>query len=202
MLSRTAENLYWAARYLERADTAARLLDVGYRMSMMPAAEGHVSEWSSILAASGTQGDFAERYDGVAERNVVSHMVFDGANPSSIKSCVAAARHNARSVRTALTTEVWEAINATYHQFQDLERKPRSELDLPDLTDWTRRQTTLVRGAFAAWRSRMGLTLNAAADALGLSRRMVAYYDSDTYPVPKTVWLATRALEHERAETV
>ena len=149
MLSRSAENLYWAARYLERADTAARLLDVGYRMSMMPTAEGHVSEWSSILAASGTQGDFTERYDGVAERNVVSHMVFDGANPSSIKSCVAAARHNARSVRTALTTEVWEAINATYHQFQDLERKPRSELDLPDLTDWTRRQTTLVRGAFA-----------------------------------------------------
>ena len=75
-------------------------------------------------------------------------QVFDGANPSSIKSCIEAARHNARSVRTALTTEVWEAINSTYHQFQDLERTPRSELDLPTLTEWAKRQVTLVRGAF------------------------------------------------------
>lgn len=54
-------------------------------------------------------------------------------------------------------------------------------------------------GAFAAWRARLGLTLDAAAEALGISRRMAAYYDSDTFPVPRTVWLATRAVEHERA---
>ena len=149
MLSRTAENLYWTARYMERTDTAARLLEVGYRMSMMPTADGgHASEWSSILAASGSGQGFAERYGDPAPRNIVSHMVFDAANPSSMKACIEAGRHNARSVRTALTTEVWEAINGTYHQFQELERTPRSELELPQLTEWAKRQVTLVRGAF------------------------------------------------------
>ena len=149
MLSRSAENMYWTARYMERADTAARLLEVGYRMQMMPTPDGgHASEWSSILSASGSAQGFADRYGDPLTRNIVSHMVFDGANPSSIKSCIEAARHNARSVRTALTTEVWEAINGAYHQFQELERMPRSDLSLPQISEWTKRQTSSLRGAF------------------------------------------------------
>ncbi len=54
----------------------------------------------------------------------------------------------------------------------------------------------MPEGAFALWRARMGYTLDEAAARLGLSRRMVAYYDGGAYPVPKTVWLATQALEH------
>ena len=62
---------------MERADTAARLLEVGYRMSMMPTEDGHVSEWSSILSASGSAAGFAEKYGDPATRNIVSHIVFD-----------------------------------------------------------------------------------------------------------------------------
>lgn len=149
MLSRTADNLYWTARYMERADSTARLLEMGYRMQMMPsAAGGFASEWSSVLAAAGTHDAFEGRYGEAVERNVVSFLVFDPANPSSIKSCVTSARQNARAVRTALTTEVWEALNRAYLEFAELERTPRSELSLPQICDWTKRSAALVRGAY------------------------------------------------------
>ena len=54
MLSRTAENLFWSARYIERADSLARLLEVGYRISLIPNTErGYTNEWESILETSG-----------------------------------------------------------------------------------------------------------------------------------------------------
>ena len=59
MLSRTAENLYWISRYMERAETMARLLDVGYRMSLFPNPKGYHNEWDSVLSAAGaSQGTF------------------------------------------------------------------------------------------------------------------------------------------------
>ncbi|MEM8869528.1 MAG: alpha-E domain-containing protein [Pseudomonadota bacterium] len=150
MLSRTAENLYWTARYMERADTTARLLEIGYRMQLMPTADGgYGSEWGSVIAASGTAELFASKYGELAEHNVISFMVFDEANPSSIRSCLTAARNNARAVRTALTTEVWEALNHAYLEFNDLERTPRSQLSLPQICDWTKRQSAVVRGCFS-----------------------------------------------------
>jgi len=149
MLSRTAENLFWTARYMERADTAARLLEMGSRMQLMPTADGgYASEWASILAASGTSDAFTEKYGEAVQRNVVSHMVFDAQNPSSIKSCITAARNNARAVRTAVTTEVWEALNQAYLAFGEMERTPRSDLTIPQICDWTKRQMALVRGAY------------------------------------------------------
>lgn len=149
MLSRTAENLYWTARYMERADTMARLLEMGYRMQMIPTADGGLgSEWGSILTASGNNAGFVEKYGDPVEHNAVSYLVFDAANPSSIKSCLSAARNNARAVRTAVTTEVWEALNQSYLQFAELERTPRSELSLPQICDWTKRQSAQLRGAF------------------------------------------------------
>ncbi|WP_112322294.1 alpha-E domain-containing protein [Oceanibium sediminis] len=149
MLSRTAENLYWTARYMERADSMARLLEMGYRMQMIPTADGGLgSEWGSILAASGTNAGFVEKYGEPVEHSAVSHLVFDASNPSSIKSCLTAARNNARAVRTAVTTEVWEALNQAYLQFTELERTARSELTLPRICEWTRGHSAQVRGSF------------------------------------------------------
>lgn len=149
MLSRTAENLYWTSRYMERADTTARLLEMGYRMQLMPTADGGLgSEWASILAASGTSAAFHQKYNDIAEHNVVSFMVFDPSNPSSIRSCLSAARNNARATRTAVTTEVWEALNRAYLEFNEIERTPRSQLDLPKVCDWTKQQASVVRGCF------------------------------------------------------
>lgn len=149
MLSRTAESLYWLARYMERAETMARFLEVGYRMALMPSVgEGHRSEWGSLLSAAGATEGFSARYGtGVNQRDVESWLFFDRENTSSVISCVESARHNGRAVRTALTSEMWDALNGAFLELRDLERLPRSEARLPELCDWTKRQSALLRGA-------------------------------------------------------
>ena len=94
MLSRTAANLFWMGRYLERAETAARLLDVGERITLLPnTPEGYRNEWESLLRASGAQTAFAERYgDEINQENIVSWLFFDADNPSSVASCIERAR--------------------------------------------------------------------------------------------------------------
>ncbi len=148
MLSRTADNLYWITRYMERAETMARLLDVGGRMALLPSTgEGFHSEWESLLQASGTAEGFARKYGDPVQRNIESYFFFDLDNPSSIASCITRARENARIVRGALTTQVWDTLNGAFQEIRALERRPRSELDLSSLTDWTMRHSALLRGA-------------------------------------------------------
>lgn len=150
MLSRTADNLYWIARYMERAETAARLMEVGARNSLIPSAHGHRSEWNSLLHAIGTEAAFTQKYGDPVQRNIESHLFFDHDNPSSVVSCITAARENARIVRTALTSQVWDAINSAFQEMRQMERMPRSELELSRLTEWTMRQTAMMRGAIEA----------------------------------------------------
>jgi uncharacterized alpha-E superfamily protein len=149
MLSRTAENLYWLARYMERAETMARLLEVGYRMALMPSAgEGYRNEWASLVAAAGSSVGFEAKFGEVfRQRDVETWLFFDRENPSSVTSCVETARQNGRAVRTALTTEMWDALNGAYLELREIERRPRSEALLPQLCDWTKRQGALLRGA-------------------------------------------------------
>lgn len=150
MLSRTADNLYWIGRYMERAETAARALEVGARNALIPSAHGYRSEWDSLLQASGMAEGFAQKYGDAGERNLESWLFFDHDNPSSVASCLTAARENGRIVRTALTTQVWDALNTAFQELRQLERKPRSELELSTLTDWVMRHTAMVRGAIDA----------------------------------------------------
>ena len=151
MLSRTADNLFWIARYMERAETMARLLAVGSRIALMPSAgHGYRSEWDSLLQASGTSAGFAKKYGDPVQRNIESYLFFDHDNSSSVASCIERARENGRIVRTALTSQVWDALNGAFQELRQLERTPRSQLDLSRLTDWTMRQTALVRGAIDA----------------------------------------------------
>lgn len=151
MLSRTAENLFWIARYIERAETMARLLEVGARIALMPqAGHGYRNEWDSLLRASGTASGFAQKYGDPVQRNIESYLFFDRDNPSSVASCIEKARENGRIVRTALTTQVWDALNAAFQEMRALERRPRSELELTQLTEWTMRHTAMLRGAIDA----------------------------------------------------
>ncbi|MGR3723014.1 alpha-E domain-containing protein [Abyssibius alkaniclasticus] len=148
MLSRTAESLYWAARYMERTDATARLLEVGYRMAMMPtAAGGHANEWESVLAAAGAAQGFADQFDAATKSDTAEFLIFDEANPSSIRNCLRAARNNLRAARTAVTSEVWEAVNESYLHLLELEAQ--RALSLPELCDWTKRQSAVLRGAFS-----------------------------------------------------
>lgn len=123
LLSRAAENLFWIGRYVERAENMARLLDAGRRMSAIPGQRDHQSEWEPILSAAGCRAQFDRTYDTVNQRNVVEFLSFSRDNASSIVSCLANARANARSVRTAMTFEMWEALNSFW-----LELKQRTPL--------------------------------------------------------------------------
>jgi uncharacterized alpha-E superfamily protein len=150
MLSRTADNLYWIARYMERADTSARLLEVGSRISLIPSAHGYRSEWDSLLKATGMAEGFAKKYGDPVQRNIESWLFFDRDNPSSVASCITAARENGRIVRTALTTQVWDALNSAFQELRGLERRARSEMALSALAEWAMRNAALVRGAIDA----------------------------------------------------
>ena len=150
MLSRTADNLYWIARYMERADIAARLLEVGSRISLLPSAHGYRSEWDSLLQSSGTAHAFSKKYGDPVQRNLESWLFFDRDNPSSVASCIEQAREGGRIVRTALTSQVWDGLNTAFQELRALERKRRSQLDTAMLTDFTTRHSSAVRGAINA----------------------------------------------------
>jgi len=115
MLSRTADNLYWLARYVERAEYLARILEATQRLANLPLAYGgSTNEWASVLATAGCAEAFFAIYSEATEDNVTDFLAFSNDNPSSIRNCFAVARNNARSVRTALTVEMWDSINGTW----------------------------------------------------------------------------------------
>ena len=119
MLSRTAENLYWLARYVERAEYLARTIEATLRVTALPNAYiGKTNEWDSALLTAGVSASFYELYEEADERNVVDYLSFSPANPSSIRNCIENARLKSRSVRTALTSEMWDTINSAWIDLQ------------------------------------------------------------------------------------
>lgn len=148
MLSRTAENLLWIARYVERAETNARLLEAGARNALIPnTGGGYRNEWESVLQASGTYDAFLRKYGQAVQRNVETWLFYDRDNASSVTSCIECARENGRIVRTALTRQVWDALNTASSDVREFARTERSRTSVGDLVDWTLRTTALVRGA-------------------------------------------------------
>jgi uncharacterized alpha-E superfamily protein len=147
MLSRTADHLYWMARYTERAENTARMLDVAVQTSMLPqSAQDTEQAWRAILGISELQDAFDARYAVLDERSVIAFMVGDPANPSSIVSCLTAARENARAVRGVLTTEVWETQNATWIELRDRLRQGLDGVDPGEFFDWVKHRCHLARG--------------------------------------------------------
>ena len=101
MLSRNADSLFWMGRFIERADYLARILDAGIRLSALPAPGGDTgNEWESALASAGVNVAFHALHGEAEEGSVRDFLAFDAVNPSSIVSCLTAARTNARAVRT------------------------------------------------------------------------------------------------------
>ena len=124
MLSRTADNLFWLSRYVERAENLARILGVAERLATLPSAyAGASSEWESAIATAGCTDAFYNNYSHASRANVIEFIVASKANHSSIRACIETARANARAVRTALTTEMWEIINSVWHEVQKFKLK-------------------------------------------------------------------------------
>jgi uncharacterized alpha-E superfamily protein len=136
MLSRTADSLYWTARYLERADFLSRILDSALRLSAMPAAYGGENLWESVIATAGVAAIFQAKHEHACERTVREFLAFDPDNPSSIRSCLAIARANGRAVRTALTAEMWEKINDAWHELKRREKASTTRESFAEFLEW------------------------------------------------------------------
>lgn len=149
MLARTADGLYWLARYMERADYVARLLQVAGHMSAARVDGGGESEWTSAIIASGSADAFFERHEHATPEHVIQWLAFEPDNPSSIASCIQTARRNARAVRTALTTDVWEAVNGSWHELRGFNPQPMHGDALADFLDWCKTRTGLFQGVSA-----------------------------------------------------
>jgi uncharacterized alpha-E superfamily protein len=113
MLRRIAGNLFWLARYLERAEWRARLVDVNYRLLVENPAEAK-DEWWPLLAVTGEWDLFGEHYDSYDERSILAFFTFDPHNRSSIASCIEYARENCRAVRNRISSELWLEINTLH----------------------------------------------------------------------------------------
>jgi uncharacterized alpha-E superfamily protein len=147
MLSRTADHLFWMARYMERAENTARMLDVNLQTSLLPqSADRAEAGWRGLLGISELEDNFRKKYGEVNAANVMHFMVRDEGNLSSILNCLRAARENARAVRGALTTEVWETQNQTWLGFNKQLLGGAFERDPASLFDWVKYRSHLSRG--------------------------------------------------------
>lgn len=146
MLGKTAGGLYWMFRGLERAENTARLIEAGFRIALTRSHDT-ASEWKSVIVTSAQQQAFEREYGTYDSRNVTDFLLRDLDNPSSVRSTVKTARDNARLVRTALTTEVWAAVNETWMLLEARLCQPVPETELPDVLETIRHQSALVRGA-------------------------------------------------------
>ena len=147
MLGRTADSLYWMARYMERAENVSRILDVGLRMALIPSSEEtRQSTWISTLEVIGEQEGFAERYDVVNRDNVIQYLALDPENPSSIYSSLRAARENGRALRGTITTEMWESLNTSWLEIRDSSQPGVVARGHRDLFDWVKERVHLYRG--------------------------------------------------------
>jgi uncharacterized alpha-E superfamily protein len=147
MLSRTADHLFWMARYMERAENTARMLDVNYQTSLLPqSADATEQGWRGLLSISELTPAYQQRYSEVNARDVMDFMVLDESNPSSIMACLRAARENARAVRGTLTTEVWETQNQTWLEFNRLVREGAFARDPGSFFERVKTRSHLSRG--------------------------------------------------------
>lgn len=147
MLSRTASGLYWMARYLERAENIARVLDVTNRLSLMPVRSSHDDELRVPLNLTSTNELFWTLNDRLAMPQLFNFFVLDERNPGSIFCCWESAWNNAHAVRGSLSSEVWESINSSWIELRKLRQKGVRNIDADAFFDWVKERSHLFRGA-------------------------------------------------------
>lgn len=147
MLGRTANGLFWMFRYLERAENTARLLEAGLRMALTRDVASAEDEWRSVISTLGLKSAFEavhESYEGSAVWNFILRA---SANPANVREMMRAVRNNARTARTCLSSEVWEAVNENWMEIDKQLSRPVSQTALGDVIERLRRTGTHVHGA-------------------------------------------------------
>lgn len=149
MLSRTASDLYWMSRYLERAENLARMLDVSYSLSLLPQdrSGGGLDELAMPLLITGTLDAYLERHGELAAERLLNFFALDPDNPASIYSCLAAARACAHAVRGRITLDMWENINATWLEMRGIATEGILRYGISRFCEWVKDRSHLFRGA-------------------------------------------------------
>ena len=147
MLSRTADHLFWMSRYTERAENTARMLDVNYQTALLPQSEAVTQAGlEGLLSISELLPAYKALHASINAPDVMHFMVMEESNPSSIVSCLHAARENARAVRGTLTTEVWETLNQTWLEVHQRVDSSDFERDPTPFLEWVKYRSHLSRG--------------------------------------------------------
>lgn len=147
MLGRTANGLFWLFRYLERAENTARLLEAGFRIALTRDLEAAEAEWRSLVETLGLRLAYEANHDGYAGPQVWNFILRGADNPSSVARMMDAVRFNARATRTAITRELWAAINTSWMEIGDLLRRPVAQSHVGEVLEAIRRAGTLAHGA-------------------------------------------------------
>ncbi|SHI81411.1 Uncharacterized conserved protein, Alpha-E superfamily [Roseomonas rosea] len=185
MLARTADSLFWLGRYMERAGNVARGLNATLRMASLATPRGNeASEWAGFLVATGTATHYQELYGDPAPAQAARWLTLDTLNPSSVAACFEAARRNARAVRTALTVDMWEAVNDTWIDLRKLDPGEADGDRLMGFNDWVMARAVLFNGAAMdtmlrddAWRFvRLGVMLERADNTARLLASRVSAF--------------------------
>jgi uncharacterized alpha-E superfamily protein len=147
MLSRTADHLYWMSRYIERAESLARLVDAHYRMSLLPhSPETLAQSLSATMTALHMEDAYRKRQDSIEPRAVFEFVSLDRDYDGSIFSCLRSARENARAVRGSLTSELWETLNSTWLEARSIASRRSAHADIGYFVEWVKERSHLIRG--------------------------------------------------------
>lgn len=149
MLSRTASELYWMARNLERAENLARMLDVSYSLSLMPqdGRSNGLNELAMPLLITGTLEDYISWHGELHAERLLHFFALDANNPASIYSCLRAARGNAHAVRGRITADMWENVNATWLEMHSIAAQGLGRYGISHFCEWVKQRSHLFRGA-------------------------------------------------------
>jgi uncharacterized alpha-E superfamily protein len=130
MLSRIADSLFWMARYMDRAEHAARLLDVTYHMLLEQSQQTYELRWDAVIKMTGGQEPFYRLYADADPDKVCEYLLFRNENPNSIVNCITNVRENARTIRDRISRELWENVNGLYHRVGDMRLNAESRTAL------------------------------------------------------------------------
>jgi uncharacterized alpha-E superfamily protein len=146
MLSRTADHLYWMSRYLERAESLARMIDAHNRLSLLPRSPDAVLQgWTATLVSLGMERTYHERNENLTPHGAFDFLAFDYGHSGSILSCLRAARENARAIRGTITSDLWETMNTTYLDSRGF-NSSLSEAGRTEFLEWVKYRSHLMRG--------------------------------------------------------
>ena len=146
MLGNTANGLFWTYRLLERAENMSRLIETGQRIALTRLNSSD-EQWLYVMQTAAVASEYKRYYSKIEKEAALDWMLKHPENKSSILSSITSARQNAKMVRHALTTDVWEAINGSFLDIQNLLKTKIRERDLPIVLRTIKQSAALVRGA-------------------------------------------------------